>query len=157
MILVTDTQERSRFFKFAMVGAIGFGVDFLVFNLMRNVIGLPPVTSNVISFLAAVSSNFLFNRFWTYPDSRSKPILQQLGQFALVNMAGLVIRTAVFSLIHEPYVAVFDRLLPLPRLPEHFVGENLALATVVILVMFWNFFVNRYWTYNDVEVSQSQA
>jgi putative flippase GtrA len=30
-------------------------------------------------------------------------------------------------------------------------GENLALATVVIIVLFWNFFINRYWTYNDVE------
>ena len=30
-------------------------------------------------------------------------------------------------------------------------GENAALAVSVVVVMFWNFFANRYWTYNDVE------
>ena len=30
-------------------------------------------------------------------------------------------------------------------------GDNLALVLAVIVVMFWNFFVNRYWTYNDVQ------
>jgi hypothetical protein len=32
-----------------------------------------------------------------------------------------------------------------------FLAANLALAVAVIVVMFWNFFVNRYWTYSDVE------
>jgi putative flippase GtrA len=30
-------------------------------------------------------------------------------------------------------------------------GKNLALALAVGIVMFWNFFVNRYWTYSDVD------
>ncbi|MBI3159453.1 MAG: GtrA family protein [Chloroflexi bacterium] len=153
MILVKDARERKRFLKFAVVGAIGFGVDFLVFNLVRNLIGLAPVPANVVSFLAAVTSNFVLNRYWTFPDSRSKPLARQLAQYTLVNAAGLGIRTAIFAVIHTPYVALFDHL-PLPFLPEHFLGENLALATVVIIVMFWNFFVNRYWTYNDVGASQ---
>jgi putative flippase GtrA len=29
-------------------------------------------------------------------------------------------------------------------------AHNLALAGAVIVVMFWNFFINRYWTYSDV-------
>lgn len=149
MILVKDSRERQRFLKFAIVGAIGFGVDFAVFNLVRNVFGLGAVSANVVSFAVAVTSNFLLNRYWTFPDSRSKPLAQQLGQYALVNLVGLGIRTAIFAVIHQPYVTLFDHI-PLPFLPEHFLGENLALATVVVIVMFWNFFVNRYWTYNDV-------
>ncbi len=42
----------------------------------------------------------------------------------------------------------------LPRLsPEvgELLGDNLAVAFAVGIVMFWNFFINRYWTYNDVE------
>ena len=30
-------------------------------------------------------------------------------------------------------------------------GESIAWALAVVIVMFWNFFVNRYWTYNDVD------
>ena len=29
--------------------------------------------------------------------------------------------------------------------------KNLTLALAVGIVMLWNFFVNRYWTYNDVD------
>jgi putative flippase GtrA len=27
----------------------------------------------------------------------------------------------------------------------------MTLAVAVVIVMLWNFFVNRYWTYNDVQ------
>jgi len=27
----------------------------------------------------------------------------------------------------------------------------LSLASVIVIVMIWNFFINRYWTYNDVK------
>ena len=83
MILVKDKRERDRFLKFAVVGLIGFIVDFSTFNIARNYLHLSAVLSNIISFSVAVMSNFLFNRFWTYPDSRSKPITGQLLQFLM--------------------------------------------------------------------------
>jgi putative flippase GtrA len=151
MILLKDARERSRFLKFAVVGTIGFGVDLGVFNLFRNLVGLPAEVSSVISFIAAVFSNFFWNRHWTYPESRSKPLAGQLAQFALVNVAGLLIRTIIFILITKPLVHLFETVpFPIPLEPR-LLGENLALATVVIIVMFWNFFVNRYWTYNDID------
>lgn len=33
------------------------------------------------------------------------------------------------------------------------IGENLALVVAVIVVLFWNFGVNRLWTYSDVQKS----
>jgi putative flippase GtrA len=47
-----------------------------------------------------------------------------------------------------------DRLLhfpPFSLLDARFLGNNLALAVGVLVVMFWNFFVNRFWTYGDIE------
>jgi len=144
-------KERVRFFRFAIVGAIGFGVDFLTFNFFRSRIGLTPEISSVFSFLAAVTSNFIWNRYWTYRDSRSKPLIGQLIQFAIVNVAGLGIRTGIFILINRPLVYYFDNIsIPLPLNASIF-GENLALAIVVVIVMFWNYFINRFWTYNDVD------
>lgn len=155
MIIIRDPKERTRFLKFVVVGTIGFVVDFLTFNIVRSGIGLGPEISSVISFCVAVLSNFLFNRFWTYPDSRSKPLLGQLMQFAVVNILGLVIRTVIFSLIHNPMVSLFEMIAEDFRIPAIVLGENLSLAIVVIIVMFWNFFINRYWTYNDVDLAES--
>lgn len=151
MILIRDAKERSRFLKFAVVGTIGFVVDFSTYNLVRNLIGVSPEISSVISFAVAIFSNFMFNRYWTYPDSRSKPVVQQIAAFALVNVAGLIIRTVIFSLIHEQMAALFARILPDFMISPRVLGENISLAIVVVIVMFWNFFANRYWTYNDVD------
>ena len=150
MILVRDARERKRFIKFTVVGAFGFVVDFLTFNLCRSVIGLPPAVASVISFMTAVTSNFVWNRYWTYPESRSKPIAGQLAQFFAVNIVGLLIRTAIFVAIKGPYVAAFEKLAWSLLTPQ-ILGENLALATVVVIVMLWNFFINHYWTYADVD------
>lgn len=150
MILLKDARERERFFKFAVVGTIGFGVDFAVFNFFLVVLGFTEPLSNVFSFTAAVISNFILNRYWTFPDSRSKSLSSQLVQYIAVNLVGLGIRTWIMVLIVEPLKTIFvDWNLPVPIAP-HILGANLALVIVVIIVLFWNFFVNRYWTYNDV-------
>lgn len=153
MILLKDETERIRFVKFAVVGSIGFGVDFLTFNLVRLGVGLSAEVSSVISFCAAVISNFLFNRYWTYPDSRTKPILRQLAQFAAVNIFGLIIRTIIFAIIKDPMISFWGMLVSDTDsvISSTVLGENISLAIVVIIVMFWNFFINRYWTYNDIQ------
>jgi putative flippase GtrA len=138
-----------------VIGAI---VDFGTFNLLNSILGLRSLIASVISFIAAVTSNFIWNRFWTYPDSRSKPVRRQALQFALVNTIGLFIRTPVFALSETPMIRMAERLLNF--LPpsiysqnttqiQFVIGRNLALAVAVIVVLFWNFGVNRIWTYSD--------
>ncbi len=151
MIIVRDKKERERFLKFAVVGTIGFGVDSGTYNLVRSGLGVSPELSSVISFCMAVISNFILNRYWTYPDSRSKPVFRQIIQFAAVNVAGLLIRTVIFAVIHGPLTELARIIVGNRFLSPSVIGENLSLAIVVIIVMFWNFFVNRFWTYNDVK------
>ena len=148
--ILTNPRERTRFLKFAAVGIIGAAVDFGVANLLLYAFSAPLVTAGTISFLAAVTSNFLWNRYWTYPDSRSKHVLHQFAVFTIVNAIGLAIRIPVLHLLEEPLKLLFEKLA-LPFFPPDFLGKNLTLATAMIIVMLWNFFANRYVTYNDVE------
>jgi putative flippase GtrA len=151
MTLLTNPRERVRFVRFALVGTIGALVDYLVFNFFLFVVGLPLLLSGIISFLAAVTSNFIWNRYWTYPDSRSKQIHQQILQYGLVNALGLVIRTLILANLEAPLRLGLGSLsLPDPLTVE-FLAPNLALAVALIVVLFWNYFVNRYWTYSDIE------
>jgi putative flippase GtrA len=143
--------ESKRFAKFLVVGTIGAVVDFGTFNLLTAVVHLPPVPSSVASFLAAVTSNFLFNRYWTYPDSRSKPVWRQIIQFTTVNLVGLAIRTPLFASLIPVWRGVLERSkLALPFSAEQ-LSHNLALACAVLVVLIWNFVINRFWTYNDVQ------
>ncbi|MEJ5201385.1 MAG: GtrA family protein [Anaerolineales bacterium] len=150
MILV-NSKERTRFVRFAIVGAIGAVIDFGIFNIMLASTSVPAVWCSAVSFVAAVLSNFFWNRYWTYPDSRSKPLSQQLLQFSLVSIAGLGIRIALFALLEKSLINLSAMLIPETFLQAQFVGHNTTLAFAILVVMLWNFFANRFWTYSDVE------
>ena len=86
--LNSNRADAVRFLKFLVVGAIGAAVDFGTLYLLHPVLGMPIVPANTISFTAAVLSNFTWNRYWTYPDSRSKPIRTQLLQGVGESLGG---------------------------------------------------------------------
>ncbi|UCD98200.1 MAG: GtrA family protein [Chloroflexota bacterium] len=150
--IVTNPRERTRFLRFATVGIIGAVVDFGTFNLLTTYAGLTAVVASIFSFIAAIISNFTWNRYWTYPDSRSKPLSRQLFQFSVVSVLGLMIRTPIIAILEPLFTRIFSTFsfLPIGFMTAEFLADNLALAIAVIVVMFWNFFINRYWTYGDV-------
>ena len=151
MILLNNGKERERFLKFAVVGAIGAVIDFGVMNLLTQTADMPLVGAGTISFICAVISNFIWNRYWTYPDSRTRPITHQLTMFFAVNIAGVAIRIPVLHYVEPPFIRMMERLNFRIALSPEFLAKNLTLALAVGIVMLWNFFVNRYWTYNDVD------
>ena len=151
MILLNNVKERERFLKFAAVGVIGAVIDFGVMNLLTQAASMSLVTAGTISFVCAVTSNFIWNRYWTYPDSRTRPIARQLTMFFAVNIAGVAIRIPILRYIEPPFLSLMSNMrIQVPFTPE-FLAKNLTLALAVGIVMLWNFFVNRYWTYNDVD------
>ena len=151
MILLNNVKERERFLKFAVVGVIGAVIDFGVMNLLTQTAGMPLVTAGTISFVCAVISNFIWNRYWTYPDSRSRPLTRQLVMFFAVNIAGVAIRIPILHFIEPPMLNLLENAGVGGAGSSEFLAKNLTLALAVGIVMLWNFFVNRYWTYNDVD------
>lgn len=165
LLALRHSKEMERFLKFAVVGTIGAVIDSFTFNFLRVQpwldavsIHLPTgqvvnreVIAGTVAFLLAVISNFVWNRYWTYPDSRSKSIVSQLITFFGINLVGLLIRALILQYASQPLGAVASALVPSLSIETlTTIGANAAWAIAVILVMFWNFFVNRYWTYNDV-------
>ena len=152
-MILTDTKERNRFLKFALVGTLGAVIDFGVMNLLSHFADMNLVYAGTISFICAVISNFVWNRFWTYPESRSRPLLNQLGMFFLVNLAGIAIRVPILHYLEPPLLRFFEGIFHTSYNSAEFYAKNLTLAVAVGIVMLWNFFVNRYWTYNDIDQS----
>ena len=82
-----------------------------------------------------------------------EPISRQLFTFAIVNVVGLGIRTPLFAGLSGLLESLFSLLsfLPVTIFTAEFLGNNSALAIAILVVMLWNYFVNRYWTFNDVK------
>lgn len=148
MNLFNDAEERRRFLRFALVGISGSVVDFGVFNLLATFLHVSPTISQAISFTLGVLNNFIWNRLWTYPETRINSPMKQLGQFALVNVVGLAIRTGLFTVIQAPIIGLATRYITHFLTPT-IIGHNVSLALVILVVMLWNYFANRYWTFKD--------
>ena len=151
MAVLRNPVERNRFLKFMAVGAIGAVVDFGIANLLTHFLKMDLVPAGTISFSCAIASNFLWNRYWTYPDSRSRALAHQLGMFTIVNVAGVAIRIPILHFFEAPMVSLMSEGLQLSRSGAQLLGRNATLALAVGIVMLWNFFVNRHWTYGDID------
>ena len=150
MILAAN-KERNRFLKFATVGTIGSVLDILIMNLLTHLLNMRLVYAGTISLICAIVSNFMLNRYWTYPDSRSRHFLHQLGMFFLVNLVGIVFRIPILHFMEPVMERAFENMAHLSYASAEVLAKNATLAFAIGVVMIWNFFINRYWTYNDIE------
>jgi putative flippase GtrA len=148
-----NRKEARRFLKFMFVGAMGAVVDFGVLNLLAHVFDVPVAVAGVISFSLAVTSNFIWNRYWTYPESRAFPLVPQYLQFFIINATALLIRIPILVLVPSRAIALLESLGMAPNTAE-VLGNNFALALAVGIALFWNFFVNRFITYRHIKVGQ---
>ncbi len=148
-----NRKEAKRFLKFMFVGAMGAIVDFGVLNLLAHVFDVPVTIAGVISFSLAVTSNFIWNRYWTYPESRVFPAIPQYLQFFVINATALLIHVPILALVPGPVIHFFESSGIAPNTAE-VLGNNFALALAVGIAMFWNFFVNRFITYRHIKVGQ---
>lgn len=161
------SREVERFLKFATVGVIGALVDFGTLFILQATLLPPSNSTNVLlattfAFIAAVISNFTWNRYWTYPDSRSRSVRRQVVQFTVISFVGWAARTVWIT---TAYLWLGHLLMPIllseiqlfrpgyvpTAFAEAKLGTIFAQLIGVAVVMVWNFIANRYWTYNDVK------
>jgi len=155
-------REVVRFLKFAFVGTIGAIIDVGISNVLFATV-LPPVDelgevllintiiAATISFIAAITSNFIWNRYWTYPDSRSRSLINQIILFAGICTVGWLGRAVWLTFATEPLTVFVQNNAPLDTQLAGQLGASLAVFLAIFVVMIWNFVVNRLWTFNDVE------
>lgn len=153
-IYQSNSKEFRRFAKFSIVGAVGAVIDFGVLNvllyalpniLMWNLLPQSSINGNLLfantmSVSAAMLSNFVWNRLWTFPESRSRKKRKQLPQFVLVNSIGLLLNNLIVVGVDALLVPYIDGPL----------RPNLAKAMAIGIVLFWNFGANRLWTYRGL-------
>ncbi len=148
-----NRKEGKRFLKFMFVGAMGAIVDFGTLNILAHIFDVPVTIAGVISFSLAVTSNFIWNRYWTYPESRAFPAIPQYLQFFVINATALLIRIPILALVPGPVISGLEGAGVSPAAAE-VLGNNFALALAVGIALFWNFFINRFVTYRHIKVGQ---
>jgi dolichol-phosphate mannosyltransferase len=116
--------------KFGIVGGSGYLVNLAVFALLAGVLDLHHLVAAIGAFCVAVSSNFLWNRYWTFGPGEG-PAHFQAARFFAVSLAALILNLVVLELL----------------LSGGGVGELTAQAIAVAVAMPFNFLGNKLWTF----------
>jgi len=119
-----------KLIKFVIVGFSGLIIDFGITFLCKEKVLLNKYISNSIGFTIAASSNYVFNRIWTF-SSNNPEILIEFSSFLLVSIIGLLINNSILWLIHNNMRINF----------------YLAKFGAIVVTTLWNFFTNYYFTF----------
>ncbi|GAA4337790.1 GtrA family protein [Flaviaesturariibacter amylovorans] len=119
-----------RLFKFGLVGLLGMVLDFGVTYLLKEKAGINRFVANACGFCVAVVFNFFANRAWTFA-SHAPNVEGQLFRFVCVSLIGLALNTGI--------VYYFNR-----RAVHFYLSKALA----IVLVFFWNYTANSYFTFS---------
>ena len=153
-------QDVVRFLKFSVVGVIGTAIDFGIFNLLHNILGWNRVLSNTCSVTTAIVNNYLWNLYWVYPETRGRQNAKKFVQFVVVSISAWALNTGILW-SSERWLfgtrGLFSGLVGSAAQmlgAEHEVlSSNTAKVLATGIVLFWNFFANRLWTFRDVDAS----
>src|SRR5437764_40881 len=83
--------------KFCVVGAIGYAVNLAVYGVLIHE-GVHYLLAATCSFLVAVTSNYVWNRLWTFRDRRAGVAAQGMRFFA-VALASLAANLVVLHVL----------------------------------------------------------
>ena len=92
-------ETARQFFKFGIVGGVGFVIDSAFLYLGIYALGLDRVPAGLFSFPFAVTATWIGNRLFTFRHAQHIPALQQLAKFAAVCAVGLVFNRGTYSLL----------------------------------------------------------
>lgn len=131
------------FIRYAIVGALGTGVDIGVLYLLVEFVNMPVLIATVFSFFAAVINNFILNKYWTFQNQHSN-IRKQFIKFFIVAGIGLILTVFfMFIFVHIldiPDITIYSKVVP---------GYVIAKMITSVIVLTWNFLGNKFWTFND--------
>ena len=114
--------------KFCVVGAIGYVINLAVYATLIHV-DVHYLAAATVSFLVAVTSNYTWNRLWTFHDRRAGVALQG-ARFLVVSLLSLAANLLVLHI-----------LITLGA------GKLTGQAIAIVLVTPLNFVGNKLWSF----------
>jgi putative flippase GtrA len=116
--------------KFGLVGGSGYLINLGVFAILAGNLGVYHVLAAVGAFCVAVTSNFLWNRHWTFGPGDG-PASFQAARFFAVSLAALGLNLVILEAL----------------VSSDATGVLAAQAIAVAVAMPFNFLGNKLWTF----------
>jgi putative flippase GtrA len=122
--------------RFLVVGASGFAINITLYGVLVHGADVDYRIAAVISNGVALSSNFVWNRLWTFRATHGRKTAQA-PRFFLVNVGGFAVNLLVLQFAVE--------ILGMGKLPAEFLASAIAAPV--------NFLGSRQWAFSLRRVS----
>jgi putative flippase GtrA len=116
--------------KFCVVGATGYVVNLGVYTLLLKNFDIHYIPAAICSFLVAVTSNYTWNRLWTFRAER--------GHYGIQGIRFLVVST----------LALGANLVVLQLFVDAGLDKVAAQAIAIVFVTPVNFVGNKLWSFS---------
>lgn len=95
-----DIKKLKHITRFGCVGCLNTMLDFGVFSLLNSLFGVNYIISQILSYSSGTLNSYLFNKFWTFNDTRTnKKTTKEMIQFIVVNSASLGVSLISLSIL----------------------------------------------------------
>ncbi len=127
------------FVRFSIVGFLGFVVNYVALTVMFRGVKLNILPAQILSAELALIVTFLGNNYWAFRDHHHISVRVKIIKYHLSSGAGLIINTAIVSL--------------LVTYAHFFYGLALVLGSITALL--WNFTINSTFIFKKSTTAQN--
>ena len=87
------------FIKFSIVGFIGYIINLSIYSICIYFLGFYYLFAATISFIAAVTSNYVLNHYFTFKVNGSSPNLISYSRFVSICLFGYAVNMVVLFIL----------------------------------------------------------
>ena len=89
--------NKGELSKFYIVGGIGLVINYFVSYFFFTYFYLDHIQSSIFGIIVSLSSNFMFNKIWTFQDRNMKYniLLRQYLKYFIFNSVGVIIQLSI--------------------------------------------------------------
>ena len=128
-IVKTLYKKSHHLVLYGIIGSFSLGLDFLIYTLLVQLVGLQYLVANCISVVAGISTSFYLNRNYNFKVKDHTK--RRFSIFLTVGLCGLVMSNLILYLCIDNLG--MDKLI--------------SKLLSIVLVVFFQFLVNKYLTF----------
>ena len=131
-----DKKLIWQIMKFIVVGGISFLVDFVVYGISCNVIGMHYIISGILGFLISVIVNYVLSMSFVFQSKENLSKQKEFITFVILSVIGLIINSLILYICID---GIYMHFAGLQAIVTEKSMNLVAKMIATVIVMVYNF------------------
>ncbi len=136
-LIKTLYQKFHHLILYGIIGSFSSGLDFAIYTVLVQVLGVHYILANCISVVAGISTSFILNRNYNFKVKDKTG--RRFGIFLCVGITGLILSNLILYTCINTFA----------------MNKIVSKLLSIVLVVFFQFLVNKYFTFKSNEYGES--